>query len=377
MTQILKTAKNINMKNFRLILFFVLGIWLIPSVSCGQFTETKEIKKEFKVTPETQIEIFNKYGKVELNTWDKDSVIIEVEIKVEEKKLSKLEKSIDEIEFDFTHNQHFLIAKTLIGQNKSSLGKELLKLKETVLQSDGNMQIDYTVWLPASNELIVENKFGDIFIGDYRGNVKITLSNGNLKSHDFEGKVDLNLSFVDATINTIKTANLNCNFSELYIKKAASLNIISKSSTFEILEIKDLEAESRRDRFRIRLIDMLEAKSSFSNFRLNELTDRLKIIADYGDLDIEKTAVNFSNIYIESRSTDINLYLDEASKFDFEITHIKSELDFCSEIEIRDEKILDEKEKQIKLTGRFGDDSDSITKLNIKANSGEINILSN
>jgi len=256
----------------------------------------------------------------------------------------------------------------LLGFHKISAGSASINLSPAA---------GFTHEIDASNELIVENKFGDIFIGDHRGNVKITLSNGNLKSHDFEGKVDLNLSFVDATINTIKTANLNCNFSELYIKKAASLNITSKSSTFEILEIMDLEAESRRDRFRIRLIDMLEAKSSFSNFRLNELTDRLKINADYGDLDIEKTAADFSNIYIESRSTDINLYFNEASKFDFEITHIKSELDFCSEIEIRDEKVIDEKEKQIKLTGRFGDDSDNITKLNIKANSGEINILSN
>ena len=365
------------MKNFRLILFFVLGIWLIPSIAKGQFTETKEIQKQFKVSPETRIEISNKYGKVELNTWDKDSVVIEVKIRIEEKKLSKLEKSIDAIDFDFTSSQHFLIAKTIVGQNKSSLGKEILKLKETVLQSDGNMQIDYTVWLPNSNELTIENKFGDIYVGDYLGNAKINLSNGNLKSHDFRGKLNLTLSFADATINSIKSANLNCNFSELYIKKAESLLINSKSSTFEILEIKDLEADSRRDKFRIRLIDMLDAKSSFSNFRLNELTDRLKINDDYGDLDIEKTAVDFSTIYIESKSTDINLYFDKESKFDFEITHTKSELDFSSNIEIEDENVMDEKEKQIKINGRFGNKSENQTKLNIKATSGEINILSN
>jgi len=365
------------MKNFRLILFFVLGIWLIPSVTMGQFTETKEFKKQFKVTPETRIEISNKYGKVELNTWEKDSVVLEVSIKVEEKKLSKLEKSIDEIDFDFTQSQHFLVAKTVVGQNKSSLGKEILKLKETVLQSDGNTQIDYVVWLPASNELIVENKFGDVFIGDYRGDVKINLSNGNLKSHDFEGKLDLTLSFADATINSTTTANLNCNFSELYIKKAESLLIKSKSSTFDILEINELETESRRDKFRIRIIDMLDAKSSFSNFRLNELTDRLKINADYGDLDIEKTAIDFSIIYIESKSTDVNLYFDKETNFDFEITHIKTELDFCSDIEIEDENVLDEKEKQMLVKGRFGKKSENKTKLNIRATSGEINILSN
>jgi hypothetical protein len=146
------------MRHFKIIILFILGIWLNPYYVQAQFTETKEIHKEFKVSPQTRIELSNKYGKMDINTWDKDSVVIEIKIKVEENKLSKLEKAIDAIEFDFSQSQHFLIAKTVVGQNKSGLSKEILKFKETVLQSDGNMQIDYTIWLPESNELKVDNK---------------------------------------------------------------------------------------------------------------------------------------------------------------------------------------------------------------------------
>jgi len=365
------------MRQFKITLFFVLGVWLIPSEAVAQFTETKEIQKQFKVSPETQIEISNKYGKIELNTWDKDSVIIEIKIRVEEKKLSKLEKAIDAIDFDFNESQHFLIVRTIVGQNKSEFEKEILKFKETVFQSGGNMNIDYTVWLPASNKLKIENKFGDIFIGDFDGDVEISLSNGNLKSHDFKGKLDLTLNFADATINTINLAYLDCNFSELYIKKAETLHVKSKSTKFEILEIKDLDADSRRDNFRIRLVEMIEAKGSFSNFRINELTDRLDLRADYGDLDVDKIAADFSSIFVESKSTDINLYFDEQSEFGFEITQTKTDLNFCKEIEIVEEISLDEKEKKMELNGNFGGKSENKTKLTIKANSGEINIFSN
>ncbi len=364
------------MSAFKLILFFVLGLWLFPSIANAQFTETKEIQKQFYVSSETQIEISNKYGKIELNTWDKDSVVIEIQIRVEEKKLSKLEKAIDAIKFDFTHNQHFLIVKTIVDQNMSGLGKEILKFKETILQSDGNMQIDYTVWLPENNELKVDNKFGDIFIGDYRGDVELNLSNGNLKSHDFEGKLELTLNFAEATINSINTGNLDCNFSEIYIKQAESLRIKSKSTKFEIPEIKELDAESRRDNFRIRTIDRLEASGSFSNFRINELTDRINLKVDYGDLDIDKTAADFSSIYIEAKSTDINLHFDETSKFNFEITHTKSDLGFSNKLKIEVEKTIDEKEKTVEMVGYFGAKATN-TKLNIRANSGEINIFSN
>lgn len=365
------------MRRFRFIGCLVFVSWLLPNFVNAQFTETKEISKHFKVSPETRIEISNKYGKIELNTWEKDSVIFEIKIRVEEKKLSKLERSMEEIDFDFTDSQHFLIARTTVGENRSGFEKEILKFKETLLQLDGNIEIDYIVWLPKSNDLKVENKFGDIFIGDYSGEVEIDLSNGNLKSHDFEGKVDLTLSFADATINQMKNGRLDCNYSDLYIKKAESLQINSKSSTFEILEINELDADSRRDKFRIRLADLVEAKGSFSNFRFNELTDRLTLRADYGDLDIEKTSPDFSNIFIESKSTDINLYFDPESKFGFEITHTKAEIDFCREIHIDEENKLDEKASKVQIKGNFGEKTENNTKLFINATSGEINILAN
>lgn len=368
--------KNIKMKWILGIL--VAAFLLLHGNAYSQFTDTKEIVRHFKVTPETQIEISNKYGKIELNSWEKDSVVFEIEIKVEEKKLSKLEKAMEEIEFDFTDSQHYLVVRTMVGKNRSGLEKEFLKFKETLLQSDGNKQINYTVWLPNNNRLKVENKFGDVFIGDFVGPVEIDISNGNLKSHDFKGELDLTLNFADATINEINNARLDCNYSELYIKKAELLRIKSKSSSFDILEVKELDVNSRRDKFRIRLVDLVEASGSFSNFRMNELTDRASFRADYGDIDIEATAPDFSNIFIESKSTDINLYFNSETNFGFEITHEKTEIDFCREMNITEENTLDEKENKIKLTGNYGDNPQANNKkLIINATSGEINILAN
>ena len=365
------------MKNkIRRIALLIGFVCSIPYLGFAQFTETKEINKHFKVSPTTRIELTNKYGKIELNTWNKDSVIVDIKIRVEDKKLSKLEKAISEIDFDITESDHFVIVRTIVGKNKSGLEKEIQKFKESVFQSDSKIEINYTVWLPKSNDLKVENKFGDIYIGDYFGELELNLSNGNLKSHNFEGKTNLTLSFADATINQMKSGRLDCNYSEVFMKKADNLQVTSKSSDFEIYEINELDANSRRDKFRIRLIESLEAKGSFSNFRINELTDRISLRVEYGDVDIEKTAIDFSNIYIESKSTDINLYFSEDSKFLFEINHTKTETSFCRELEIKEKKVLDEKEKNIKLTGNFGGESDT-KKLFINTTSGELNINSN
>ena len=70
------------MIKLKLVLWTVLGIWLFPANALAQFTETKQIHRKFKVTPETRVEISKKYGKVEINTWEKDSVVFDIKIRV-------------------------------------------------------------------------------------------------------------------------------------------------------------------------------------------------------------------------------------------------------------------------------------------------------
>ncbi len=361
------------MNKLKLTGIVLLMVSILPFRTMAQFSETREMVKSYPVLEDTQIEIANKYGKIEIKTWDKDSARFEIKIKVEEKKLSKLEESIRGIGFDITDSEHYLIFRTEVEQNKSGLAKEFRRFKETLLSSDGNIQVDYTVWLPDSNRLKIENKFGDIYIGDYNGEVTIDLSNGNLKANDFGKRIDMTLNFADATINTIKTGRLDCNFSELYVKKAGSIRVISKSTEFDLQEVGDMNADSRRDKFRIRKADLVDAQGSFSNFRINELSDRVNIRAEYGDLEIENIAPDFGSIIIQSKSTDVSLYFDRTSTFNYDFTYSRTELSLSAEMEKETEDQSDDG-KTILEHGYFGGKTDETARLNITADSGSITV---
>ena len=99
------------------------------------------------------------------------------------------------------------------------------------------------------------------------------------------------------------------------------------------------------------------------------------MLAEYGDLDVEKIKAGFNSVYIESKSADINLSFSEKSSFGFEITHIKSETSLGKKMVVIKEDVLDEKEKKVKLTGNFGAEAKS-TKLFINASGGGINVFS-
>ncbi len=355
----------------------LISVWIILfSLSAhAQFTETREFVKRFKIQPDTRIDITNKYGKIELNTWKKDSVVIQFRMEINEKKSDKLSKTLDKLDFDISNSQYYLIVKTQVDKNRSQIESELVKFKETMLQTNGNIRIDLVVWLPDDHELRLENKFGDIVMGDYQGETQISLSNGKLKAGSLTKLANLNLSFADANINNLSNARILSNYSDIEIKNSVVLRFESKSSNIEVLNSEDLKIDSRRDKFRIRIAAKIDATGNFTQFRISELKNKAKMRLSYGSLDLEKILNDFEDIYIEARSADLNLYFNPEAKFNYQITETKTDLNLGRELKEEDKEVLDSKENKVRHSGYFGKKMGN-DQLIINAVGGETNILS-
>lgn len=354
----------------------LIGSLLLSSILVkAQFSEKREFVRRFKIQPETRIDITNKYGKIELNTWKKDSVVINFKMEINEKKPIKLEKTLENLDFDISNSQHYLIVKTTVDKNRSQIESEFLKFKETILQTNGSIRIDLEVWLPADHELRLENKFGDIIMGDYQGETQISLSNGKLKCGDLPAKSSINLSFADATINNLPNSRIISNYSDIQLRNSGTLRLETKSSTIEILNSTDLSIDSRRDKYRIRIADKIDAYGNFSHFTVSDLKDKANFRMSYGSLEMEKIQTDFSSIYIDSRSADLNLYFNPEAKFNFQITESKTNLKLGRELKVENKEVLDSKENKVRHTGFFGKKMKE-DQLIINAVGGETNILS-
>jgi hypothetical protein len=295
-------------------------------------------------------------------------------MEINEKKPDKLKKTLDNLDFDISNSQHYLIVKTQVDKYRSQVESELLKFKETILQTNGSIRIDLAVWLPDNRELRLENKFGDILMGDYLGETQIILSNGKLKTGELPKRSTLNLSFADATINNLHNSRIISNYSDINLRNSGTLRLESKSSTIEIQNADDLSIDSRRDKFRIRQAEKIDASGNFSQFRISELKSRASIRLSFGNLEMEKILATFSNIYIDGRSTDVNLYFSPEAKFNFQITESKTNLRLGSELKVEDKEVLDPKENKVRHTGYFSKKMKD-DQLIINAIGGETNVL--
>ncbi len=338
------------------ILIYIVGLLVLSTTAVkGQFTETKEFNKAYKVLPETRIEISNKYGQVEVTPWDKDSVVIKVIVELEERSLSRLRKTLNNIDIKFAHTSNYLIAQTLIGNNNSFIEKEWFRLKESVLKSSPNStKIDYHIWVPEESPLNIEHKFGNIFMDDYKGELSIDLSNGKLKAHKLSGETRITVLFGGATIDEMTKGRINSSYGNVYIKQSGDLQITSKSSQIELLEIDDLRISSRRDNFRIRSIYHLDAESSFTDFRISKLYSNITGRFHYGDLEVAHVAPGFEEIGIQSQSADIMMDFDPKAGFNYVLTHTKSKINLQQDFHTESESLKYPDEKTYETIGYFG-----------------------
>lgn len=344
---------NIKLK-FHLSTLVVAILLTMPFAKLSaQVTETKDIKKTFAINKSTVVDIGNKYGDISIETWEKDSVKVEIQLKVTDKNRDKLRAKMNTISFDFTQSGHYIVANTIIAENKSSITKEVKRIAENVGVTDASVQITMSVKVPDKLNLRVTNKFGNVYLDDYNGNATINMAHGKLKAHNLTGITNLKIQSGDAIINSIETGNLEIYYSGFNLSNANKIRITSNTSDISITKVSQLIVNSKRDIFRIRMINNFESDASWTDFAINEFNIKSTIKMNFGDLTIEKIKSTFESIVINARSTKINLYFDRQSDINFDITSNR-EVTLPVGAKIDTTEKIDEKEKIMRYKGRTG-----------------------
>ncbi|MGF7138729.1 hypothetical protein [Roseimarinus sediminis] len=340
----------------------------------AQVTESRTLTKGFEVDKSTIVDIENKYGDVSIETWDKDSVWVEIVYEVSEKNYDRLDKKMKEISFELTQSGHYVVVSTIIGSTRNMLLGEINKLKESIGMAESQVKIDIRISLPDQLDLRIKNKFGNIYLDDYNGDVSINLSNGRLKAHDLTGYSNLTISFSDAIINSIDTGSLEIYYSEMNLTAARKLRITSKTSDITITEVKQMLVNSSRDDYRIRMIADFETQASWTDFAITEFSKQSDIKMNYGELTIEKIQPTMEQIVIDARSTKINLFFSNNMDVNFDIITDR-DLNLPMEATIDSTVQMNTEDKVMRYIGRTGNiDIESPTVI-LKTESADISIL--
>lgn len=312
-----KTSNALQIPLWRgIFLFFSLSLWANePYYREQKYTEIKKINKEFQVGSSSSLFVSNRYGDITFLTdvTLKDKIKIEVEIKASANNLSDAQSRIKQITVDFNQKSSDVLARTIIEQNNSffkGFGKK----------SSINIQINYKISLPVKTQIIVENKYGNIFLNKTERDLKIDAEYGGLQLGEIWANAELDLEYITkANISIAKRVDLETSYSTISIEKADRIDLKASYSNFKIGNIKQVEANLSYGIFDINETDFLNLDGDYTNVSIGKVNNQLSVENDYGAIVIKEILPTTKSVNVNSSyaSVSINYHSDWSFNYHF------------------------------------------------------------
>src|SRR5690606_35214775 len=186
---------------YSLFLFIFLG-FQFASATSPEAIETKVIDKSFTVNPNAELRINNKYGNINMTTWDRNTIEFHIEIKVDGANADRVKDRINSISVEFKANPNLVSAETIIKNIRNS------------------------------NNINITRRYGNILLDQLKGSSVIQLDYGNMSL----GKIEIALNTWDldyvtsANVDFVKSVHMDLDYSKVNIKKSELINLTADYS---------------------------------------------------------------------------------------------------------------------------------------------------
>ena len=300
MTTLLRTYK---------VLFLIGSIALATSVYANEEPKVEKKKtytKSYSLSSGDKISLFNQFGEMKLNTWDKNEIKVDVNITAKADDDQRAQQILDKITIEDGKNGGQVYFKTKFAKdqwdNKDKSEKGMSKEEKKDKHRNEGMEINYTVYLPAGNSLDAENQFGPMTVPDYRGEASLTSKFGSLKAGKINNGKSVSVEFGKADIAQLNGGKLSIKFSSGTVTKLtgdvdAVFEFCDKIKVNIDNEVKDLDIKNSYSTLYLDLAKNFSAKydisTSFGEFK-NKTAFEIK---EQGKDDDEKYGPKFDHKY--------------------------------------------------------------------------------
>ncbi|MCV6630923.1 MAG: hypothetical protein OIF50_13815 [Flavobacteriaceae bacterium] len=286
-------------------------LMLLASPIKGKYKREKTLNKSFEVSDYATLMVRNDYGNLNITTWDKNTIDIKVQIEVSGNDEDYVEERLRTIDVDFEGSASFVSAITRFQKRNRSWwnwGRKNISYK-----------INYTIQMPVTNNVDLNNDYGGIYLDKLKGASKISCDYGKIDIGELHNKENyLTFDYTNkSTIGYMKAGKINADYSAFTIEKAGSLRLNADYTSTKIHEIDDLNLNSDYGSIKVEKAHHVSARGSYITRRFGTVTGSLSLSGDYGSLKITNLQAN--NTEIRSDYMSIRIGYDSGYSFDFDI----------------------------------------------------------
>jgi formylmethanofuran dehydrogenase subunit D len=298
----------------------VAGVRDHHSGTHGNFDEerSKKLSKSYKVKASDQLSIENKFGKVHVNTWDKNEITVEVIMIGRANDADRAQRIVDAINVEVNEGGGVIAFRTEIGkmQGNNHNGKK-------------GFEINYTVSMPKGNPLKLKNSFGDVYLGNLDGKADLNVSYGSLKAENLTHAENfVKVAFGSGNVEYLKGGTLDVDYSKVNVERMGNLTVNSGFSKLTVEKAGNVDLKARYGDVQIGTIDNLVGSAGFSGVDVNQVNEKVNMKVEYcNDFDVNSVARNFKEINVDGSFSKISVTFDPATSFNFDVNVQYGDLD--------------------------------------------------
>jgi hypothetical protein len=301
----------------RKIQLLIAMFMVLPMLSMGNpingkwdYEKTKTIKKEFDVNADALLNIKNKYGNVDVISWNQNRVEIEVTITVSGNNESKVIDRLSKINVNFESSRSAVSAKTSIENSSKGWYNSKNKM---------NYQINYKVKVPVTNSVDLNNDYGTITLNEIKGKAEINCDYGKILIGSlFHENNSINIDYTsDSEIELMNGGSINADYSKFRIETAKKVELNADYTDSEFGQIEDLNFNCDYGKLEIDQANNVDGNGDYLTIRLGTIYKNLSIDADYGGIKIDKLMKGFESVRIHSDYAGIKIGMENDISFNF------------------------------------------------------------
>ena len=259
----------------------------------------RSIKKEYPLSYDGEISIDNQHGKVDILTWEKNRVKIDIKITVYATTQSEASSVFNKIKFNFDNTTTSVSAQTNIIQNTTWWSNWFWP------GTKDKFSIDYEVYLPKTTNLKLRNRHGNVTLAALKGPVDLNLEHCNLEVQEIEEDFSLKLAYGNSTVMGTNDATLNIKCGKLKLNKARDVELLSSYSKIEIEKAADINSNSFYDSYLIGEVHEFRNQGKYDNIAIT-YAEKVKTTSVYTEINIEKVG---SSVDFDLKHSQANILM--------------------------------------------------------------------
>lgn len=196
-------------KSFVVAFVCLLAVSKTYAINEEPVEKRKTYNKTYPLTASQPVSIKNSFGTVVINNYKGSEVKVEVTVVIRANNDARAQKMLDQIEIDDNAGSTISFVTKINNNAGNKHGRQ---------GENTSMEINYAVYMPESNPLILTNEFGKSEVADRSGLTDITQKFGELEVGNLSNVDQITVEFGSINANKLKGGKTTFKYSEVKIK---------------------------------------------------------------------------------------------------------------------------------------------------------------